>query len=308
MEPSFQDPSAASSADGWLLETRHGMIEMRGRTALMGILNVTPDSFSDGGKFLKPEEAVARGVRLAEEGADVIDIGGESTRPGARPVSVAEESGRVLPVIRGLRRTLSVPLSIDTCKAEVAKRALDEGADIINDVSALRFDPGMALLAAAERVPVVLMHMQGTPEIMQVGPRYQNVVEEVKEFLRGRVRFALERGIEASRIIVDPGIGFGKELHHNVALLRALPALASLGRPLLVGVSRKAFLGKLLGGAGPGERLEGGLAAAVMAVAGGAHMIRAHDVRESARALRIADAIRYEKAEATGKKGEKGGT
>ena len=302
MEPSSQGPSAASSTDGWLLETRHGNVEMRGRTALMGVLNVTPNSFSDGGKYLKPGEAIAHGVRLAEEGADIIDIGGESTRPGARPISVEEESERVIPVIRELRRALSVPLSIDTCKAEVAKRALDEGVDIINDVSALRMDPKMAPLAAAERVPVVLMHMQGTPDIMQQRPRYQNVVEEVKEFLRSRVQFALEKGIDSSRIIVDPGIGFGKELQHNLALLRALPALGSLGQPLLVGVSRKTFIGKLLGGADPKERLEGSLAAAVMAVVGGAHMIRAHDVRESRRALRIADAVRYGEVEVQGEK------
>jgi dihydropteroate synthase len=275
---------------------------MRRRTALMGVLNVTPDSFSDGGKYLEREKAIAHGIRLAEEGADIIDIGGESTRPGARPISVEEESERVIPVVRGLRRALSIPISIDTCKAEVARRALDAGADIINDVSALRVDADMARLASAERVPVILMHMQGTPETMQRRPRYQNVVEEVKEFLRSRVLFAMEQGIDPSRIIVDPGIGFGKELQHNLALLRGLPALAALGRPLLVGVSRKTFIGKLLGGAGPEERMEGSLAAAVLAVAGGAHAIRAHDVRESRRALRVVDAIRYGTVGVSGEK------
>jgi dihydropteroate synthase len=292
--------------EGWHLETRHGRVEMRGRTALMGVLNVTPDSFSDGGKYLDPEKAVAHGVRLAEEGADVIDVGGESTRPGARQIPVEEESQRVIPVIRGLRRVLSIPISIDTCKAEMARRALDEGADIINDVSALRMDPAMVSLAAAERVPVVLMHMQGTPETMQKAPRYGNVVQEVEEFLRSRLQFALENGLDPSRILVDPGIGFGKDLDHNLTLLRSLPALASLGQPLLVGVSRKAFIGKLLG-VDPEERVEGSLAAAVMAVAGGAHMIRAHDVKESSRALRIADAVRYGTMKISGENGEKFG-
>lgn len=306
MKPSSQGLSAASSMEGWHLETRHGRVEMRGRTALMGVLNVTPDSFSDGGKYLDPEKAVAHGVRLAEEGADVIDVGGESTRPGARQIPVEEESQRVIPVIRGLRRVLSIPISIDTCKAEMARRALDEGADIINDVSALRMDPAMVSLAAAERVPVVLMHMQGTPETMQKAPRYGNVVQEVEEFLRSRLQFALENGLDPSRILVDPGIGFGKDLDHNLTLLRSLPALASLGQPLLVGVSRKAFIGKLLG-VDPEERVEGSLAAAVMAVAGGAHMIRAHDVKESSRALRIADAVRYGTIKISGENGEKFG-
>ncbi|MEK7229475.1 MAG: dihydropteroate synthase, partial [Candidatus Binatota bacterium] len=232
------------------------------------------------------------GIRLAQEGADIIDVGGESTRPGARPLSAQEEVGRVLPVIRGLSRAVSIPISVDTYKADVARAALDEGADIVNDISALRFDPGMAPLIAAEKVPVVLMHMQGTPQTMQQRPYYQNVVEEVKEFLLGRIRFALGAGVGADRIIIDPGIGFGKELDHNLALLRGLPALASLGRPILVGPSRKTFVGKLLD-VGPEERLEGSLAASVAAVLAGANMIRTHDVKETLRAIRIADALRF---------------
>ncbi|OGP99359.1 MAG: dihydropteroate synthase [Deltaproteobacteria bacterium RBG_16_55_12] len=258
----------------------------------MGIVNVTPDSFSDGGRYLDPEKAIAHGIRLAQEGADIIDVGGESTRPGSRPLSAQEEMGRVLPVIRGLSRAVSIPISVDTYKADVARAALDEGADIVNDISALRFDPGMAPLIAAEKVPVVLMHMQGTPQTMQRRPYYQNVVEEVKEFLSGRIRFALGAGVGAERIIIDPGIGFGKELDHNLALLRGLPALASLGRPILVGPSRKSFVGKLLD-VGPEERLEGSLAASVAAVLAGAHMIRTHDVKETLRAIRIADALRF---------------
>lgn len=265
---------------------------MSRRTALMGILNVTPDSFSDGGRYLVAKKAVARGLKLAEDGADIIDIGGESTRPGARPVSAQEEIERVIPVVRALRRALSIPLSIDTYKAQVAKAALDEGADLINDISALRLDPDMVSLVAAERVPVVLMHMQGTPKTMQEKPTYRDVVEEVKGFLLSRTDFALQAGVGAERIIIDPGIGFGKNLEHNLALLRGLPALAALERLLLVGPSRKTFIGKVLQ-LGPEDRLEGSLGAAVAAVLGGARIVRIHDVKETRRAVRIADAICY---------------
>jgi dihydropteroate synthase len=222
----------------------------------------------------------------------MIDIGGESTRPGAPPVSVDEELRRVLPVVRGLRRTIKAPISIDTYKARVAQAALTEGADIINDISALRLDREMATLLAREKVPVVLMHMQGTPQTMQAEPRYTNVLGEVRDFLEAQIGVALEAGVERGNIIVDPGIGFGKTLDHNLILLRGLPALASMGYPLLVGASRKTFIGKILG-AEPDERLEGSLAAAVAAVLGGAHIIRAHDVKETCRAVRVADAIRF---------------
>lgn len=275
---------------------------MSRRTAVMGIVNVTPDSFADGGRYLDSEKAIAHGIALASQGADIVDIGGESTRPGARPVSAGEEMGRVLPVIRGLRRALSIPISIDTTKADVARVAVDEGADMVNDISALRFDPAMAPLVAAAKLPVVLMHMLGTPRTMQQSPRYQDVVEEVKEFLRRRIRFALEAGVSEERIIIDPGIGFGKNLDHNLALLRGLPSLASLGQPLLVGPSRKTFVGKLLD-AGPEGRLEGSLAAAVAAVLAGANIIRTHDVKESRRAIRIADALRYGEPESREAKG-----
>ena len=280
------------SPKGSALITRHGDIDFERRTALVGVLNVTPDSFSDGGRYLDPENAIARGVKLAEEGADLIDIGGESSRPGARPVSAEEELERVVPVIRGLRRALSVPLSIDTYKARVARVAIEEGVDVVNDISAMRFDPEMVRVIAAAKVPVVLMHMQGTPRTMQERPYYRDVVEEVKGFLQKRIEFALESGVGPEQILVDPGIGFGKELEHNLALLRGLPALASLGRPILVGPSRKTFIGKILG-VGPEERLEGSLAAAVAAVLAGANMIRIHDVREARRAIGIADALRY---------------
>ena len=271
------------------------------RTALMGIVNVTPDSFSDGGRYFEPAQAISHGLKLVEEGADIIDVGGESTRPGARPVSGREEMERVIPVIRGLRRELSAPISVDTYKADVARAALDEGADMVNDISALRFDPAMAPLVAAEKVPVVLMHMQGAPRTMQRRPHYRDVVEEVKEFLRDQIRYAVQSGVDLERIIIDPGIGFGKELEHNLALLRALPALADLGRPVLVGPSRKTFIGQILD-LGPEERLEGSLAAAVAAVLGGASVIRTHDVKEARRAIRVADAMRLGGARSEGAK------
>jgi dihydropteroate synthase len=280
------------SRNPWILSTRHGDIDMSRRTALMGILNVTPDSFSDGGRYADPKTAIAHGIQLARDGADIIDIGGESTRPGARPVSAEEEKERVLPVLRGLRGGVSIPLSVDTYKAEVAQAALEEGADIVNDISALRFDAAMVSLVAREKVPVVLMHMQGTPQTMQQKPHYQDVLAEVRDFLTGRVRFALESGVDLDQIIVDPGIGFGKELEHNLELLRGLSTLVSLRRPLLVGPSRKAFIGKLLDLASD-YRLEGSLAAAVAAVLGGANIIRMHDVKEARRAIAIADAIRF---------------
>jgi dihydropteroate synthase len=258
----------------------------------MGILNVTPDSFYDGGRRPQTHKALADAIAMVEGGADIIDIGGESTRPGASPVSLDDELARVLPIIRGLRRVTNLPISIDTYKAEVARAALAEGADIVNDISALSFDPDMVNLVAAEKVPVVLMHMQGTPRTMQFEPHYGDVVAEVRDFLASRVDFAVDRGIEREKIIIDPGIGFGKTLDHNLTLLRDLPVLATLGQPLLVGASRKAFLGKLLN-AVPDERLEGSLAAAVAAVLAGAHIIRVHDVRETLQAVRVADAIRF---------------
>lgn len=288
-----------------ILVTRHGPVDMRCHTAVMGILNVTPDSFSDGGRYLDTESAVARGVEMVRQGASVVDVGGESTRPGAVEVSADEELERVLPVIRGLRRRVSAPISIDTCKERVARKALEEGADMVNDVSALRFDPAMVRLLAREDVPVVLMHMQGRPRTMQLAPRYDDVVREVAEFLGERVAFAVRNGVAARRIMVDPGIGFGKGVDHNLTLLRRLRALAALGRPVLVGLSRKSFLGRLAepgaraGGPsdrGPDARLAGSLAGAAAAALAGAHMVRVHDVPETCRAVGVADAIRGARA------------
>ena len=286
------EKNASSSRSGFILSTRHGKVDMLRRTAVMGIVNVTPDSFSDGGKFFDPSRAAAHGEKMALDGADLIDVGGESTRPGARPVPAEEEILRVLPVIRRLRDKIAIPISIDTTKSAVARAALDAGADIINDVSALGADPAMAPLAAREKTPVVLMHMQGTPRNMQRNPSYRDVVEEVRDFLRRRVEFAMNAGVEAGNIVVDPGIGFGKNLDHNLALLGGIGRIAALGRPVLVGASRKTFIGDLLD-AVPEERLEGSLAASVAAALAGAHIVRVHDVREAVRALRVADALRF---------------
>ena len=283
---------AASPAGRNSLATRHGNVEFSRRTAIMGILNLTPDSFYDGGRRSGIDQAVRDGIAMVQAGAEIIDIGGESTRPGSRPVPAEEELARVLPVMRELRREVGVPISIDTYKAKVAQATLEAGADIINDISALRFDSEMISVVAREQVPVVLMHMQGIPRSMQAEPRYDDVVREVRDFLAARCCEAMDRGVAPEAIVIDPGIGFGKTLDHNLALLRGVPVLAALGQPLLIGVSRKAFIGKILG-VDPNERLEGSLAAAVAAILNGANMLRVHDVKETARAAAIADAIRH---------------
>jgi dihydropteroate synthase len=284
--------SAASSAEKNVLRTRHGELVFARRTLIMGIINVTPDSFYDGGRRFDPAQAVADGVAMSASGADILDVGGESTRPGAQPVSEDEELARVLPVVRGLRKQIRAPISIDTYKAKVARAALDEGADIVNDISALRFDPDMAPMVAVEKTPVILMHMQGTPRTMQREPQYIDVLREVRDFLAAQLYEAMDAGVAQESIVIDPGIGFGKTIEHNLQLLRGLPTLAALGQPLLVGASRKAFIGKILG-AEPGERLEGSVAAAVAAVLAGANILRVHDVVESCKAARVADAIRF---------------
>ena len=275
-----------------VLSTRHGQLDFTRRTLIMGILNVTPDSFYGGSRRLDPAKAIADGVAMAARGADIIDIGGESTRPGAQPVTEEEELARVLPVLRGLRNEVALPISIDTYKSNVARAGLDAGADIVNDISALRFDPAMVSLVAGEKVPLVLMHMQGRPQTMQAEPHYDDVTREVRDFLAGQMYEAMDAGIAPEAIILDPGIGFGKTIEHNLQLLRGLSVLAALGQPLLVGVSRKAFIGKILG-LEPAHRLEGSLAAAVAADLTGANIIRVHDVAETCKAIRIADAIRF---------------
>jgi dihydropteroate synthase len=255
----------------------------------MGVLNVTPDSFSDGGRFVDPADAVAHGLRLVAEGAAVVDVGGESTRPGAEPVSVDEELARVEPVLDALR---GVPVSIDTAKAEVARRALELGAELVNDVTALRGDPALAEVVAGGDAFLCLMHMQGEPRTMQVAPKYDDVVGDVLAFLEGRLAFAVECGIREERICIDPGIGFGKTPDQNLELLRRLDELLVLGRPVLVGVSRKSTFGKVLGDptATTGS-VAASVAAAVAAYARGASIVRAHDVRETVEALAVAAAV-----------------
>ena len=257
----------------------------------MGVVNVTPDSFSDGGAFLEAEAAVAQGLRLAFEGADLLDIGGESTRPGADPVPEEEELRRVIPVIEGIRAANpDVRVSIDTSKAAVAAAALDAGADYVNDVTALRGDPDMAALVAERKVDVCLMHMLGTPRTMQDDPRYDDVVSEVKAFLEERLAFAVGEGIDEARVWLDPGIGFGKTVEHNLELLRRLDEIVAIGRPVVVGTSRKSFLGKLAGGRDEAERLPGTIATNVLALERGASVFRVHDVAQNADALAVAAA------------------
>jgi dihydropteroate synthase len=257
---------------------------------VMGILNVTPDSFSDGGRFLDLESAVARAREMAAEGADIIDIGGESSRPGSEPVDADEELRRVAPVLERLRGD-GLVLSIDTAKARVARAALDAGACIVNDVTALRGDPDMAALVAESGAGVVLMHMLGTPKSMQTDPRYDNVVRDIARFFEERREAARRAGIDDRRIVFDPGIGFGKTLEHNLEILRRLGEFLELGRPILIGPSRKAFLGRILGSEA-GDRVEGTAAAVAASVLAGASILRVHDVRAMARVAKVAHAIR----------------
>ena len=252
---------------------------------LMGILNVTPDSFSDGGQYLAVDDAVERGRQMVDEGADIIDIGGESSRPGAAPVTPDEELARVVPVVERIA-TLGVPISVDTTRSTVARAALDAGAAWINDITSLEGDPEMANLAARRRCPVVLMHMRGTPANMQHDLRYTDVVAEVLDYLVGRADVAVQAGISRDRLVIDPGIGFGKSPQQNLALLRATPRLVEAGYPVLVGASRKSFLGACFDQA-PGQRLEGSIAAALAAAAGGAQVVRVHDVGPTRRALDV---------------------
>lgn len=257
----------------------------------MGILNATPDSFSEAGRDLDPGRAADAARAMVAAGAGAIDLGAESTRPGATPVPSGEEQRRLLPVLRAVRQAVAVPLSVDTMKAAVARAALDAGADLVNDVSAGRHDPAMLPLCAAAGVPVILMHMQGTPATMQVAPRYTDVVGEVRAFLAERARAAEAAGILPASIVLDPGIGFGKTGPHNCRLLRRLDALVALGYPVLVGVSRKHFLGQLLGGRPPEGRVLGTAAAVALAVAGGARLVRVHDVAAIHDVVTVVEAV-----------------
>jgi dihydropteroate synthase len=259
------------------------------RPAIMGVLNVTPDSFSDGGRFLAPAEAIEHGRRLAAEGAAIVDVGGESTRPGAEPVSAGDELRRIVPVLEGLA---GIPVSIDTAKSEVARRALELGAEMVNDVTSLRADPEMASVVATHDAYLCLMHMQGEPRTMQAAPRYDDVVSEVAAFLEERVAFAVGEGVREELIWVDPGIGFGKTPDQNLELVRRLDTLVALGRPVVVGFSRKSTLGKVLGDPRATQgTVPASLGAAVAAFEHGAWMLRVHDVRETVEALAVAAAV-----------------
>jgi dihydropteroate synthase len=268
---------------------------------LMGVVNVTPDSFSDGGLYLDADKAIAHGIELAEEGAAILDVGGESTRPGAEPVDADEELRRVLPVLEGLAG-IGAQLSIDTSKAAVASEALRAGATLVNDVTALRGDDRMAEVVAASGATCCLMHMLGEPRTMQDDPRYDDVVSDVKAFLEARMRFAVQRGIEEARIILDPGIGFGKTLEHNLELLRRLDELVALGRPVLVGASRKTFIGRITGRADPLDRVAGSVAINVLAYERGARLFRVHDVAPTKDALAVAAATAGSDAGAGGRR------
>ena len=255
----------------------------------MGVLKVTPDSFSEGGEFFDPNAAIERGIQIAAEGADIIDIGGESTRPGAEPVSAKEELKRVIPVIEKLRSKIDILISIDTSKAEVASAALDAGASIINDVTAGRGDKQMLPLTATRNAALVLMHMQGEPRTMQKNPHYGDVVREVTDFFRQQYGRAIECGVDPMRLAFDPGIGFGKTLEHNLSLLKDIDRLRVHDRPLVVGVSRKSFLGKLVDSGDMSDRLAPTIAMTSMLRARGADVLRVHDVKENVAALRITE-------------------
>lgn len=261
----------------------------------MGVLNVTPDSFSDGGLHFDKSSAVDRALRMVEEGADIIDIGGESTRPGSDPVSADEEIRRTVPVIESIAGKVTCPISIDTYRAGVARRALDAGASVVNDISGMRFDPLMSQVVSDSKIPVVIMHMKGTPKNMQLNPVYENLIPEILDYFRERLQFAVNSGISEDLIVLDPGIGFGKTFDHNLAILNNLQEFALLAKPLLIGPSRKAFLGRLLGSAGPGERIEGTAAAVAISIMKGANIVRVHDVKEMAKVARVADAIKRER-------------
>lgn len=285
----WSSSQALSPRDWFLAKGRE--VRCTERPLIMGIVNVTVDSFYDGGRYAAPEQAVAHALELVEQGADILDIGAESTRPGALPVSEQDELARVIPVVTELAHRVAVPISVDTTKSRVARLALDAGASIINDVSALRFDAEMATVIARSGAGLVLMHMQGTPRTMQEAPRYERVVEEVAQFFDGRLRAARQAGIAETNIVLDPGIGFGKLLVHNLDLLNQLSFFTMFNRPLLVGPSRKAFIGEIVDRSV--EHREWGTAAAVaLAVDRGAQILRVHDVAGMADVVKVAAAVK----------------
>jgi len=276
------------------------------QTWIIGVINVTPDSFYDGGFYLEPQTAIAHGLELLADGADIIDIGGEGSRPGSDPVPADEEIRRVIPVISGLRKTTKALISVDTTKFEVARAALDHGADIINDITSFNLDPRLLSLAAQNNAGFILMHMQGNPKTMQVHPFYEDVLKEIRTFLAEKIEIALAYGLKKESLLIDPGIGFGKRLEDNLRLLNQLDFFEELGRPILVGVSRKSFIGKILN-ASPQDRLEGSIAAAVVSILKGASVLRVHDVKAVRRAALVAEAIINDGRDKTFQEENKGG-
>ncbi len=262
------------------------------RTYIMGILNVTPDSFSDGGMFFNEDSAVKQALRMQDEGADIIDIGGESTRPGAEKISVKEEINRIAPVIEAIAKRVNVPISVDTYKSAVAEAALSAGASMINDISGLRFDTKMSAVAARNKVPVVIMHIKGSPKNMQKNPAYKALIPEIIDYLYGSIEIARDAGIPDDMIIIDPGIGFGKTVEHNLEIIKRLNEFTGFEKPILLGPSRKSFIGRLLGDLPVTERLEGTAAAVAVGIFNGANIIRVHDIRDMVRVAKIADAIK----------------
>ena len=261
------------------------------RTLVMGVLNITPDSFSDGGSFLDTEKAVSRALEIEREGAGILDIGGESTRPGSVAISAGEELTRVLPVLKELRGKLEIPISVDTRSAAVARAAIEAGAEIINDISALRHDPQMAAVAKSSRVPVILMHMRGEPRTMQNGPFARDVMKDIANGFREALRRAQHAGVNRSQILLDPGIGFGKNYNQNFEILARLPELSKFGAPIVIGTSRKAFLSAALGNLPPGQRIWGTAATVAASILGGVHIVRVHDVAQMAQVAKITDRI-----------------
>lgn len=279
----------------WHIKAGRFSLNIGKRTLLMGILNITPDSFSDGGMFYKkPQQAIEFALKMEENGADIIDIGGESTRPSAKVIPLEEELRRVIPVIKILNRRLKIPISIDTRKAKVAKEAIEAGASIVNDVSGLRGDVGMKKVIARYGVPVIIMHMKGTPRTMQKRPVYKDLISEIIDYLEESIRLAQKSGVSLENIIIDPGIGFGKTVEHNLIILKNLYQFKILGRPIMVGTSRKSFIGKILN-LEVGERIFGTIASCVLAVINGANILRVHDVKEVKQAIKLIDAIREAK-------------
>ncbi len=265
-------------------------------TYVMGVLNITPDSFSDGGRYLKTEDALKQAIHLVNGGADILDIGGESSRPFSKPVSVDEEIARTLPVIKAIRKQgIEIPISIDTTKSQVAEQALMAGADIINDISAMRFDPDMAGLAADLNAPVVLMHMKGSPRDMQISPDYKgDVVKEIKRFLEDRIKHACDSGIKQENIIIDPGIGFGKTFDHNLEILNRLEELVAIGQPVLIGASRKAFLGAITGIESPADRDVATLGITSICAMKGIHIVRVHQTKKTCQILKVMEAVQQQ--------------